>query len=64
MEIEFYAYESSIPNMNKLICKEGKPFLTDIKTALKLKFNPADLELLNEIYKKNQKNNVPPHTKV
>ncbi len=52
LEIEFYVYESPIPDLKKITCEEGKPFLTDFKTALKLRFNPADLELLNEMYQK------------
>lgn len=50
LEIEFYTYESSIPDLNKITCNEGKPFLIDFKNALELRFNPADLELLKEIY--------------
>ena len=51
LEIEYYLHLASLPNMNELKCEEGRPFLTDFKTALKLRFNPGDLEVLNEIYK-------------
>ena len=51
LEIEFYLYTAPIPDLNKINCKEGKPFLTNFKTALKLRFNPADLKILKEIYK-------------
>jgi len=51
LEIEYYLYTAPLPNIKNINCKEGRPFLTDFKTALKLKFNPADLEILKEIYK-------------
>ena len=50
LEIEFYLYIAPFPDMNEIDCKEGKLFLTDFKTALKLKFNRADLEILKEVY--------------
>ncbi len=50
LEIEFYLYTAPIPDLNKIDCREGKPFLTDFKTALNLRFNPADLKVLGEIY--------------
>ena len=50
LEIEFYLHTAPLPDMKSIDCNEGKPFLTDFKTALKLRFNPADLEVLKEIY--------------
>ncbi len=49
LEIEFYVYLAPIPEMEKINCKEGKPFLTTIENALTLKINPGDLEVLNEV---------------
>jgi len=55
LEIEYYLYTAPLPNISKIICKEGKLFLTDFKTALKLRFNLGDKEILNEIYDLNKK---------
>jgi len=49
LEIEYYLHTASLPDMNKIECNEGEPFLTNFKTALTLKFNPVDLEILNEL---------------
>jgi 8-oxo-dGTP diphosphatase len=49
LEIEYYLYVSKIPNLKKINCKEGKPVLIKIDDALKLRFNPGDKEILEEI---------------
>jgi len=56
LEIEFYIYLAPIPDMEKINCKEGKPFLTTIKNALTLRFNPGDMEVLKEVLRENENN--------
>lgn len=50
LEVEYYLFLAPLPNLNKIKCREGKPFLTDFKTALKLKMTSGDIELLKGIY--------------
>ncbi len=49
LEIEYFIFFALIPDLNKIKCEEGKPFLTDIEKALKLKMNPGDISILKEL---------------
>jgi mutator protein MutT len=49
VEIEYYIYNAPIPKLKEIDCKEGRPFLTTLRNALTLNFNPADMEVLKEV---------------